>query len=71
MVDGSWELADKSVIGASELSDDNDGKNDNLNWTLTESVRQRNNIFTASSLSSFLKWIQMWEAQKVTGMLIF
>jgi hypothetical protein len=43
-------------MGASGLSDDDDGKNDRLKWKLAESVRQRNNIFTASPLSSFLKF---------------
>jgi hypothetical protein len=41
------------VIGASGLSDGDNGKNDGLKWKLAESVRQRNNIFTASPLSSF------------------
>jgi hypothetical protein len=35
----SWALADHSVIGASGLSDDDDGKNDGLKWKLAESVR--------------------------------
>ncbi len=34
----SWALADKSVIGASGLSDDDDSKNDGLKWKLAESV---------------------------------
>jgi hypothetical protein len=36
----SWALADYmySVIGASGLSDDDDGKNDGLKWKLAESV---------------------------------
>jgi hypothetical protein len=35
----SWALADQSVIGASGLSDDDDGKNDGLKWKLAESAR--------------------------------
>ncbi len=35
----SWALAAKSVIGASGLSDDDDGKNEGLKWKLAESVR--------------------------------
>jgi hypothetical protein len=50
------------VIGASGLSDDDDGKNDRLKWKLAESVRQQNNIFTASPLSSFSKWVRKMEA---------
>ena len=32
----SWALAEQSVIGASGLSDDDDGKNDGLKWKLAE-----------------------------------
>jgi hypothetical protein len=39
------------VIGASGLSDDDDGQK----WKLAEAFRYRNNIFTASQLSSHLK----------------
>jgi hypothetical protein len=35
----SWAQAAKSVIGASGLSDDDDGKNYGLKWKLAESVR--------------------------------
>ncbi len=41
------------MIGASGLSDENDGKNEGPKWKLVESVRKRNNILTASPLSSF------------------
>ncbi len=51
--DHSWALAEYAVIGASGLSDDNDGKNDGLKWKLAESVRYKNNILTAIPLSSF------------------
>jgi hypothetical protein len=34
-----WALADKSVIGASGLSNDDSGKIDGLKWTSAESVR--------------------------------
>jgi hypothetical protein len=51
----SWALANQSVIGASRLSDDDDSKNYGLKWKLAESVHWRNNIFTASQLSSFSK----------------
>jgi hypothetical protein len=34
----SWALADYSVIDASGLSDDDDGKNYGLKWKLAESV---------------------------------
>ncbi len=44
------------MFGASGVSDDDDGKNDGLKWKLAESVRLRNNIFTASMLSSFSKF---------------
>jgi hypothetical protein len=40
------------VIGASELSDGDDG----LKWKLMESVAKRNKILTASPLSSFSKF---------------
>jgi hypothetical protein len=36
------------VTGASELSDDDDGKNDRLKWKLAKSVHKGNNIFTVS-----------------------
>ncbi len=32
----SWVLADYSVIGASRLSDDDDGKYDGLKWKLAK-----------------------------------
>jgi hypothetical protein len=35
----SWALVEKSVISASRLSDDDDGKNDGLKWKLEESFR--------------------------------
>ena len=44
------------MIGASGLSDDDDVKNEGLNWKLAESVRWWNNIFTTSPLSSFSKF---------------
>ncbi len=44
------------MIGASGLSDDDDGKNDGLLWKLAESIRLQNNIFTASPLKSFSKF---------------
>ncbi len=43
------------MIGASGLSDDDDGKNDGLKFKLAKSDRQRNYIVTASLLSSFSK----------------
>ncbi len=43
------------MIGVSALSDDDDGKHEGLLWKLAESVRLRNNIFTASPLTSFSK----------------
>jgi hypothetical protein len=49
---GHWA---QSVIGASRLSDDDDSKNYGLKWKLAESAHWRNNIFTASPLSSFSK----------------
>jgi len=44
------------MISASGLSDDDDGKNDGLKSKIAESVRERNNILTASPLSSFSKF---------------
>ena len=55
----SWALADLSMIGASGLSDDDDGENDGRKWKLAEPIRLGNNIFTASLLSSFSKFMQL------------
>jgi len=43
------------VIGASGLSDDDDGKNDGLKLKLTESGRRRNDIFYRYSAIVILK----------------
>ncbi len=54
-----------SATLTSGLSDD-DGKNDGLKWKLAESVRQRNNIFTASPLSAFcggILWLSLSEGR--------
>jgi hypothetical protein len=70
------------LIGASGLSDDDEGKNDGLKWKLAESVHWQDNVFAASPLCHFKKfksrqkdsdlygeWIWMRKAQKVTGTL--
>jgi hypothetical protein len=44
------------VIGDGGLNDEDDGKNEGLKWKLVESVRKKNNIITASPLTSFSKF---------------
>jgi hypothetical protein len=46
IVQHNWSLADLSVIGASGLSDNDDGKNNWLKLRLANSFRKRNIIFT-------------------------
>jgi hypothetical protein len=63
------------VIGASGLSDNDNGKNDGLKWKLAESVRYRNDILPLVRYRQlkiqelieeygFVQIILTWEAQK-------